>query len=584
MSTPTAVPLNIENRDGMRIFWDVPIVMEDGVTLRGDVYLPTDDGRYPVIASLGAYGKNYPFQQEPYTKLWDQMIEKYPEVAKGTTGKYTAWEVVDPEKWVPMGYAVLRIDSRGAGRSEGFMRTHSLQESIDFKECIEWAAGQPWSNGKVGLSGISYYAVNQWMVAGLEPDGLSALCIWEGASDWYRDVNYHGGIPCSFLGKWFEVQAKIVQYGLGSRGPKNPVTGIQVAGDVDLSEETLKANRGEVGQELKRHPFDDEYYADRSSELSKVKVPLLSAGNWGGQALHGRSNLLGFVSSASEHKWLEVHGGEHWTLYYTDYGLDLQRRFFDYFLKGEGDWVESQPRVLLQVRHPGERFVPRAEQEWPLERTEWTPMYLDPAGEALSWAPVEAQTSATYQAFGEGLHLLTSPFEQDTEVTGPVRARIFMSSSTTDADLFVVLRLFEPGGEEVLFQGANEPKAPITQGWLRASHREVDPERSLPWMPFHPHQVEEPLEPDSIYELDIEIWPTCIVIPVGYRLGFSILGRDFDHGLEGVPSHIGPVMRGSGFWYHEERPAEIFDNEVTIYGGGGCASRIVLPVIPATEG
>jgi hypothetical protein len=422
------------------------------------------------------------------------------------------------------------------------------------------------------------------MAAGLQPNGLGAICVWEGASDWYRDVNYHGGIPCSFLGKWFEVQAKIVQYGLGSRGPVNPHTGIQIAGDVDLSDEVLKANRGEVGQELRDHPFDDVYYAERSSDLTKVTVPMLSAGNWGGQALHGRSNLLGFVKAASEHKWLEVHGGEHWTLYYTEYGLDLQRRFFDYYLKGEGDWAETQPRVLLQIRHPGERFVSRAEEEWPLARTVWTPIYLDPAAGALSWSRPAPETATSYQAFGDGLNMVTAPFEEEMEITGPVRAKIFMSSTTSDADLFVVLRLLDPAGKEVLFHGANEPKAPIGQGWLRASHRKVDADRSLPWMPFHPHQEEEPLDPGAIYELDIEVWPTCVVIPPGYRLGFTILGRDFDHGLEGVPSHIGPVMRGSGFWYHEERPGEIYDNEVTIYAGGSHPSHVVLPVIPSAKG
>jgi predicted acyl esterase len=564
------VPVRTVIEDGMKIVYDLPLAMPDGTVHRADLYRPVEDGRFPVIASLGAYGKNHPFQEPPYTSLWEALVAEYPEVLDGSSGRHVAFEVTDPERWVPHGYAVLRIDSRGAGRSEGVLNTHSYQEALDYKEWIEWAARQPWSNGKVGLSGISYFAVNQWLVATLEPKGLAALCIWEGASDWYRDTNYHGGIPCDFLGNWFPVQATIVQYGLGSRGPRNPFDGIQVAGDVDLPDEVLEKNRVDYPGEL-------------AADHSKVKTPLLSAGNWGGQGLHGRSNLLGFVKAASEHKYLEVHGGEHWTLYYADYGLDLQKRFFDYYLKGEGDWEREQSRVQLQVRHVGEHFVQRAEAEWPLVRTQWTPYYFNPGDRELSWTASPAESEATYEALGEGLTLYGEPVPAQTEITGPVSVKIFISSDTADADIFLVLRVFDPEGREVLFQGANDPHAPIGQGWLRASHRKLDPERSKPWLPFHLHLEEEPLIPGQVYELDIEVWPTSLVIPAGYRIAVSVLGRDYDNGLPPAPSHIGPQMRGCAFFLHPDRPAEIYDNYVTVYGGGNYPSRIVLPVIPSEE-
>jgi predicted acyl esterase len=159
---------------------------------------------------------------------------------------------------------------------------------------------------------------------------------------------------------------------------------------------------------------------------------------------------------------------------------------------------------------------------------------------------------------------------------------MFVSSSTTDADLFLVLRLFDPAGDEVLFHGANEPRAPIAQGWLRASHRKVDPARSRPWQPWHPHDEIEPLEPGRVYGVDVEIWPTSIVVPPGHRLGLAVLGRDFDHGLGGLASHLGPPMRGSAFFLHDDprgRPPEIYDGEVTIHGGGDLASYLLLPVI-----
>lgn len=566
--------------DGMKILTDVPITMADGVVLRADIYLPIEDGRYPLIASLGAYGKNHPFSEAPYTGMWKTLVEEYPESVENTTTRHTSFEVADPEHWVPHGYGVMRIDSRGAGRSQGVMNTHSLQESIDYAECIEWASGQPWSNGKVGLSGISYFAVNQWLVATLKPKGLAALFIWEGCSDWYREAAYHGGIPCTFLGDWYDVQATTVQYGLGSRGKKNPYTGMQVSGDIDLTDEELKANRVDVRSTLAAHPFDDGFYKLRSADHSKIDVPLISLGNWGGQGLHGRSNLKGFVDAGSKHKYLEVHGRAHWGLYYTRSYRDLHRRFFDYYLKGQGDWEQSQPKVLLQIRHPGEKFVSRAEQEWPLARTEWTRLYMRPAAKELAWALPDTDEQASYEGFGEGLTMRTSPLAESVEITGPIQAKVFISSETTDADLFLVLRVFDPDGQEVLFHGANEPKAPIAQGWLRASHRKLDPEKSRPWMPYHPHLEVEPLVPGQVYELDVEIWPTCLVIPAGYTIALSVLGRDFDHGLPGPTSHLGTPLRGCSFFLHGGRSEEIYGKTVTVHSGPEYPSYVVLPVIP----
>src|SRR5215510_5693725 len=185
--------MKTEIRDGMQIDWDAPIVMDDGVLLRADVFRPLGDGKYPAILSYGPYGKGLAFQ-EGYQANWTRLTKAAPEVLLGSSNKYQCWELVDPEKWVPDGYACVRIDSRGAGRSPGVIDVWSPREAQDLYACIEWAAAQPWSSGKVGLSGISYYAMNQWQVAALEPPHLAAMCAWEGAADWYRDSTHHGGI------------------------------------------------------------------------------------------------------------------------------------------------------------------------------------------------------------------------------------------------------------------------------------------------------------------------------------------------------------------------------------------------------
>jgi putative CocE/NonD family hydrolase len=180
-------------RDGMRIDWDVPVAMDDGAVLRCDVFRPVKHGRYPVILSYGPYAKGLAFQ-DGYPSAWERMVRQHPDVTAGSSNKYQSWEVVDPEKWVPHDYACVRFDSRGCGTSPGFIDHFSPRETKDFYDCIVWAGRQPWSSGKVGLNGISYYAINQWHVASLQPPHLAAMCIWEGAADWYRDMTHHGGI------------------------------------------------------------------------------------------------------------------------------------------------------------------------------------------------------------------------------------------------------------------------------------------------------------------------------------------------------------------------------------------------------
>ncbi len=574
-------------QDGMRIAWDVAVKMDDGAVLRADVFLPSAEGRYPAILSYGPYGKGLAFQ-EGYKTAWDIMCRENPDAVSGTSNRYANWEVVDPEKWVPDGYAVIRVDSRGAGRSPGFLSHNDARETRDIHFCIEWAAAQPWCSGKVGMNGISYYASNQWRAAASRPPHLAAICVWEGWSDAYRDGNRHGGIACVFRKNWQDMQVKTVQHGVGERGAKSRVTGELVCGPETLSEEDLSANREDIWQELLKRELEDDYYRERTPDLSKVEVPLLTAANWGGQGLHTRGNFEGFMRAASEQKWLEVHGGSHWAPFYTDYGLGLQKKFFGHFLKGQSTGWDKQPKVLLQVRHVPEngreKFVERHENEWPLARTRWTQLHLDSAVMALTPNRVTTNQSVNYDATGEGLQFSMPPFNEDTEITGPSVLRLYVSSSTTDADFFVVLRVFDPAGKEVVFQGALDPHTPVGQGWLRASHRKTDPERSLPYRPWHTHDEKQPLKPGEIYPLDIEIWPTCIVIPKGHRLVLAVRSKDYVwEGAATTLSNMKNPMRGCGPFEHDDetdRPPEVFGCTVTLHMGPERPAMLLLPVIP----
>ena len=576
-----------EDRDGMRIDWDVPIPMEDGVVLRCDVYRPQDDeGKYPVILTYGPYGKYLHFE-DLYETCWTRMVEQHPDVPAGSTNKYQNWEVVDPEKWVPDGYICIRVDSRGAGRSPGVIDIWSAREAQDLYECIEWAAVQPWSTGKIGLNGISYYGMNQWQVGSLQPPHLSAMCVWEGAADYYREMAHHGGIFCNgFARNWSEMQVYTVQHGLGERGFKSRFTGDWVSGPITLTEEELGANRNDFGEDCFSHKLDtDEYWQSRMPDFSKIQAPLLSSANWGGQGLHPRGNFEGFLETGCEEKWLEVHGIEHWTEFYTDYGVNMQKKFFGHYLKGEDTGWPDQPRVLLQVRHPGERFVERHESEWPLARTQWTKYYLNAKTHSLEDAPVAEAATTTYAGFSEGVTFVTPPISEDTEVTGPIAAKLFVSSETKDADMFLVVRVFTPDMEEVVFQGALDPHTPIAQGWLRASHRKLDPEKTLPYRPYHTHDEEQPLTPGDIYELDIEVWPTCIVIPEGYRVAFTVRGKDYVYpgGSGGGLSNMKNEFTGCGCFIHndpKDRPPDVFGKNVTLHCGGAHEAYVMLPVIP----
>ncbi len=571
--------------DGMNIDWDVPIKMADGVVLRADVFRPLSEGQYPVILSSGPYGKGLSFQ-EGFSGGWNRLVQSYPEVVAGTSAKYANFEVVDPEKWVPDGFICVRVDSRGAGRSEGFLNPKSVQETEDLYECIEWAGVQPWSNGRVGLNGISYFATNQWYVAGMQPPHLAAICPWEGASDYYRENTYHGGILCQFLSKLYPWAVWRVQHGVGERGFQNPNNSQWVAGPETLPEEVLLANRIDIVKSLREHPLNDAYHQDRSTKFGRVKVPLLSAANWGGQGLHPRGNFEGFSRSASEHKWLEVHGQSHWTHFYTDYGVALQKKFFAHFLKGENNgWLE-QPPVQLQVRHV-DRFEVRAESQWPLHDTQWKRFYLDPHTLGLSTSGSGATQRITYDPMGEGVTFRTPPLEQEVEITGPVACKLWLSSESVDADVFLVLRVFKPDGSEVLFQGSNDPNTPIGLGWLRASHRQLDEALSTPYRPYHTHAKREPLVPGEVVALDIEIWPTCIVVPKGYTVALSVLGRDYqyDGPVIRVPG-IGYEMAGVGPFVHQDpvdRPADIFAAPVSLHFDPEHSPYLLLPIIERSK-
>jgi uncharacterized protein len=258
-----------------------------------------------------------------------------------------------------------------------------------------------------------------------------------------------------------------------------------------------------------------------------------------------------------------MHTDTHFASMYLPEAVNLQMRFFDCFLKGETSSFRDEPRVLLTIRDPrGPRR--RSANTWPLPQTQWVRYHLDAKSRSMTTEVASSAGCITYEALKQGVTFLTAPFTADTEFAGPVAARLFVSSSTSDMDLFLTLRLYDPAGREVTFVGANDPQAPVSQGWLRASHRKLDPARSKPYRPYHPHDDLAKLRPDDVYEVEVEIWPTSVVCPSGYRLGLTIGGKDFER-----PQATG-LMKGSGLFLHDDpndRPPKEFGGTNRIHTG-----------------
>lgn len=561
---------------------DVPIRMDDGIVLRADVFRPDETTPVPAILTLGPYGKGLPFQTG-YKEQWEWLEKTHAKLLEGSTRSYLTWETVDPEIWVPWGYAVVRIDSRGAGRSPGYLDIYSPREVRDLHDAIEWAGTREWCNGKVGLNGISYFAVNQWLVASLQPPHLAAMIPWEGAADLYRDKYRHGGILSNaFLNSWFPRQVLSVQHG-NAQAPLDPWTGNSVTGPDKLSEEELAANHSDPLKDALDHPLDDQFFQDRSADWSKVTTPFLSAASLAGYGLHPRGNFEAFTQASSQHKWLETHPGRHEEWFYLEEGMTLQKRFLDYFLKGEDNGWDTQPPVMLRLRRPfSSGTTIRYEDEWPLARTEWTSLHLG-KDSCLHFEPTDGEIS--FDALGDPVTFYAPPLDEETELTGPLAATLYISSSTLDADLFCTLLAFDPDGREVHFPGTIDPATPLAQGWLRASHRKLDPEKTLPYRPYHSHDETQLLEPGHVYELQVEIWPTCVILPAGYSIALQVGGHDFERrGVEDEDDRsVVWTARGSGPFLHnhpEDRPRDTFGGRTTIHTGWETPSRLLLPVIP----
>ncbi|RBR14582.1 hypothetical protein FVER53590_06737 [Fusarium verticillioides] len=565
----------------------VPLKAGDGL-VRLNVYRPKGVDKVPVLVTYGPYGKDIWYQ--------DFHPKSFSEVNPQHKSQHSAWETPDPGFWTKHGYAIVRADERGLGQSTGKLDTMSRGTSEAFFDVVEWAAEQPWSSGKVGLLGISYYAGSQWRVAARKPKGLSAIVPWEGMSDYYRDRCRHGGILSNaFIKFWWNRQVITNQYGRPGRNARNwgPDT---IEGD--LPEEELEANRQDQTIDNQVNRFRDEaYYASKEYDMGDIEVPLLSVGNWGGILLHLRGNIEGYIHAGSKFKYLRLITGRHDLPFYYKEEVEIQRSFLDAFLKGEDRVGWSQEgkvapvSLVLRKGNVGfndaekEKAYPRREEnEWPIARTQYKKLFLTPE-QGLSWEePKTERKKITYKALGtlekpEVVQFSTPAFEAETEITGHVVAHLNVSVSPdpsgptpSDIDLFVTLRHFDPSGEEVFYTGTAGDPVPLTKGWLRVSLRKVDSEhpKHREWLPHRNYTSKDvqPVIQGEVYGVDIEVWPTNVIVDKGGKLVFEVSSGD---------------TQGSGIFLHNDpvdRSPEVFQGSNHIHFGPRQQNYITLPVIP----
>ena len=492
---------------------DVFIEMRDGGKLAANVFRPDKPGKFPVIMGITMYGMDV---------MWGESHPGwgvgYGPESPTLTGS-AAFEAPDPGFWVPYDYAVVMVDSRGTGRSPGQM-AGLWRDSQDHYDAIEWAGTQEWSNGNVGMTGVSYLAIVQWHVACLHPPHLKAINPWEGITDIGRDQLLKGGIP----------ETEFLKHVM-------PI---------------IRAN----------NPPKEEPPAP-CPKLENITVPALICATWSDQELHTRGTLWGYKKISSEYKWLYTHGRQKWAEFYSVEARDIQKKFFDCFLKGVDSRIMDTPRVRLEVRETRDRYKVRYEHGWPIARTQYKELYLDAKARTLNFDKVTQEGKVTYDS-ADGKAVFDITFDQDTELTGHMKLKLWVSpEKANDADLFITLKKVDADGNEVHFDSWSPPsRYPVALGWLRLSQRELDEEKSTPWQPYLKHERELKVKPGEIVPCEIEILPSSTLFLKGETLRLVISGK----------------YQAESTWFGYNLPVNA--GRHSIYTGGKYDSYLLIPIVP----
>jgi predicted acyl esterase len=516
---------------GLTIERNCAIPLRDGTEIFYDLYRPEGAERdVPLLLAWGPYGKH---------ALSNQVFWPRSGVTPEWLSDLTPFEGPDPVWWGGKGFGVAVVDPRGAWLSGGDFHHNGMQEAEDCADAIEWLGALSWSNGRVGMTGVSYLAAIQYLVAPLKPGPLAALNPWEGFSDWYREFAYHGGIPeTNFL----------------------PRASDNIRYSLNRTEDTW--------ENVKAHPLVDDFWQSKEFDLEAITQPAYVVASWSDQGLHLRGTIEAWRRMSSNEKWLEIHGQKKWAHYYRPESRARQLAFFDHYLRNRPTALAAWPKVRIEVRERHGVAEERPEGEWPLARTVYQVLHLDGKSGALAdGTPASAELR---QDAVEGVARFDMTFEVATEITGHASLRLWVEAEgSDDMDLFVALQKLDAQGREVGFTFyAFYDNGPIALGWLRVSHRALDQDRSTLERPVHLHTHEDRLVAGQIVPVEIELWPFSARFEAGESLRLVIAGADIYRKEEGVmlPFPLHEDTRNAGkHIYHT---------------GGERDSLLRLPLIP----
>jgi predicted acyl esterase len=540
--------------------------MRDGVRLAADVYRPDADGRYPALLAYSPYGKTkqglQPLPQPPASPLWDGGVE-----------------AGDPRFLTDNGYVHVIADVRGIGHSEGEYRGWmSKQEAEDGHDLVQWIAEQEWCDGNVGMVGISYFGTVQLHVAAEQPPALKAIMPWNAPADFYRECTHHGGILQFFFWELYMRSIRGRNVSVTHELYDDPAAYealVRAAWeDPDLRMYTTQWNIVDNPEsnpsyfDVMVNALDGPFYWERSARTlyDRIRIPYYCRSGWWAYAhMHLRGSFTHFAGIDAPGK-VEI-----------DVPVDEERplprrydhevlRWYDHWLKGKDTGVMDEPPLRLWTMGSDEW---RFESEWPLARTQWTTFHLRARGglskepETVPGRPDEfVQQPLDQTADVAKLRYETEPLASDLEVVGPLALTLYAAIDEDDTNWIVALKDVDGAGRD----------RELTRGYLKASHRELDPERSTPWEPFHTHLRRDPVPPGEVVEYAISLAPTCNVFWRGHRLALEIMA--LDHRRDPVaPPLVGPV-------HHPPHVCSSRTVRHTVFHDEQRPSALLVPVIP----
>ena len=509
--------------DGIVCEQDVPVVLRDGTTIYADIYRKDGELNIPCLVSWSPYGKR------PGDGMSEWQVMGVP---PGTISTMSKFESPDPGYWCHQGYAVANVDPRGVGHSEGDINMFGTQDGRDGYDFIEWLATQHWCNGKIGMSGNSAVAMTQYRVAAEQPPHLTCIAPWEATTDIYRESLFEGGVPALSFNEFV----------IGSLTGPNGIDDQCAMG--------------------RKYPLMNEYWKDKIPDFKKIRIPVYACASW--SHFHLRGSFNAFRKIRSTRKWIRAHREQEWPDLYTPANIQDLKLYFDRYLKDIHNGWEMTPRYRLEVMDAFDcdYQTNRPEKEFPLARTEYKKLFVDAKNQCVSEEVVGEEGKCSYDSL-DGLVNFDFQFDEDTELTGYMKLRLWVESDSHDEmDLFVNIQKTDEEGNWLPTYILGEPH-PGTWGKMRVSHRALDEKLSTNYEPVQSHLKEEKLTAGEIVPVDIAIVPISKIWHKGQKLRIQLSGHYIREGW------FEPLA-----WDTDNKGNHI------VHAGGKYDSYLQIPVIP----